>query len=176
MFILFPSQTSNELHKLLQQAKSPLPASVCFRFVNTYKYMHRAIDNINLECVFPSNPNGLSLEFDALSHHLLNKPQATALNHILDPRPKPPLLIFGPFGTGKTRTLAEAVKELCRLHSGNPDENLRILICTHSNSAADHYIVNYLHPFITSRELGKCHRSITSISFLHNHHFLEQSV
>lgn len=116
--------------------------------------MHSAIDRINLECVFPNNPLGLSLEWDIGRHDFLNKPQATALSHILDPRPKPPLLIFGPFGTGKTRTIAEAVKELCRLHSGNPDENLRILICTHSNSAADHYIVNYLHPFFTSSQLG----------------------
>ncbi|KAK3747583.1 hypothetical protein QZH41_015812, partial [Actinostola sp. cb2023] len=146
--------TSEVLQDTLQRAKPPLPASVCFRFVDTYKFMHRAIDNINLDCVFPSNPTGLSLEWDVGTHAFLNKTQATALSHILDPRPKPPLLIFGPFGTGKTRTIAEAVKELCRLHSGNPEEDLRILICTHSNSAADHYIVDHLHPFVVSSELG----------------------
>ncbi|KAF5286682.1 hypothetical protein FQA39_LY16165 [Lamprigera yunnana] len=54
----------------------------------------------------------------------------------------PPILIIGPFGTGKTFTLAQAIKQL----SKNPDA--KILICTHSNSAADLYIKDYLHPYV----------------------------
>lgn len=43
----------------------------------------------------------------------------------------PPLVIFGPFGTGKTRTMAEAVSLLIT----NPDfAHTKILICTHSNA------------------------------------------
>ncbi|XP_015917360.2 probable helicase with zinc finger domain isoform X2 [Parasteatoda tepidariorum] len=52
----------------------------------------------------------------------------------------PPVLIIGPFGTGKTYTLAQAVKIIL------DDPNSRILVCTHSNSAADIYIREYLHP------------------------------
>ncbi|XP_038048815.1 helicase with zinc finger domain 2-like [Patiria miniata] len=54
-----------------------------------------------------------------------------------------PVLVFGPFGTGKTYTLATAVRRavvtrpLCR-----------ILICTRSNSAADWYITEHLHKFV----------------------------
>ena len=54
----------------------------------------------------------------------------------------PPILLIGPFGTGKTYTLAQAIKQLLT----QPDT--KILICTHSNSAADLYIKEYLHPWI----------------------------
>ncbi|XP_032243014.2 helicase with zinc finger domain 2 isoform X1 [Nematostella vectensis] len=147
-------QLSRDLQRVLKTSKKALPGDICFRFVDTYQYMHRAIDLIDLACIFPNNKSGERVEWQVAPHPILNKPQATALSHILDPRPRPPLLIFGPFGTGKTRTIAEAVKELCRLHAGNTAANLRILICTHSNSAADHYIVDYLHPFVTSSEIG----------------------
>lgn len=48
----------------------------------------------------------------------------------------------GPFGTGKTNTFAQAIKQLLT----QPDA--KILICTHSNSAADLYIKEYLHPWV----------------------------
>ena len=54
----------------------------------------------------------------------------------------PPILIVGPYGTGKTFTLAQAAKEILR------QEGTRILICTYSNSAADLYIRDYLHPYV----------------------------
>lgn len=38
-----------------------------------------------------------------------------------------PLLIYGPFGTGKTFTLATAARELCK------DPQNKVLICTHTN-------------------------------------------
>ncbi|KAH3875724.1 hypothetical protein DPMN_039000 [Dreissena polymorpha] len=42
----------------------------------------------------------------------------------------PPLLIVGPFGTGKTYTLAQAAKCVVKVPS------TRVLICTHSNRFA----------------------------------------
>ena len=39
----------------------------------------------------------------------------------------PPLLIVGPFGTGKTFTLAQAAKFVIQ------KDDTRVLICTHSN-------------------------------------------
>lgn len=54
----------------------------------------------------------------------------------------PPILLIGPFGTGKTFTLASSINQLLL----QPDT--RILICTHSNSAADLYIKDYLHPWV----------------------------
>ena len=46
-----------------------------------------------------------------------------------------PTLVLGPFGVGKTRTLCESIK----LITWNfPDTH--ILVCTHSNSAANLYV------------------------------------
>lgn len=54
----------------------------------------------------------------------------------------PPILLIGPFGTGKTFTLASSIQQLLL------QSDTRILICTHSNSAADLYIKDYLHPWV----------------------------
>lgn len=43
----------------------------------------------------------------------------------------PPVLVIGPFGTGKTFTLAQCIRKLLK------QSNVRIMVCTHSNSAAD---------------------------------------
>lgn len=58
----------------------------------------------------------------------------------------PPILVIGPFGTGKTFTLAQAIRELIK------DSSNRILLCTHSNSAADLYIKDYLDQWVESGE------------------------
>ncbi|KAM9260614.1 LOW QUALITY PROTEIN: 3'-5' exoribonuclease HELZ2 [Cariama cristata] len=50
----------------------------------------------------------------------------------------------GTFGTGKTFTLAMATMEILR------QPNTRVLICTHTNSAADIYIREYFHNYVTS--------------------------
>ncbi|XP_053106245.1 helicase with zinc finger domain 2 [Hemicordylus capensis] len=59
-------------------------------------------------------------------------------------RQVPPLLIYGPFGTGKTFTLAMATLEIIK------QPQTRVLICTHTNSAADIYIREYFHDYVTS--------------------------
>ena len=61
-----------------------------------------------------------------------NTNQHEAIAMILDSSLTPPILVIGPFGTGKTFTLNLAcVSILCE------SERNKVLICTHSNSAAD---------------------------------------
>ncbi|KAK2142420.1 hypothetical protein LSH36_958g00101 [Paralvinella palmiformis] len=60
-----------------------------------------------------------------------------------------PIIVYGPFGTGKTETLALAAKLLAK----DKREESRILICTHSNSAADLYIERYFDPFVKDTSL-----------------------
>ncbi|XP_062853543.1 3'-5' exoribonuclease HELZ2 [Trichomycterus rosablanca] len=55
-----------------------------------------------------------------------------------------PLLIYGPFGTGKTLTLAKITLALVQ----QPQN--RILICTHTNSSADLYVRNHFHNSATT--------------------------
>ncbi|XP_022797830.1 uncharacterized protein LOC111336066 [Stylophora pistillata] len=56
-----------------------------------------------------------------------------------------PLVVFGPFGTGKTFTLNQAVRLLVQLDKSN-----RILLCTLSNRAADIH-VELLHEYLTEK-------------------------
>ena len=86
-----------------------------------------------------------------VSHHVLSFKVHLRWNWLLDPRlnknqqevirrisapgeSAPPLVVFGPFGTGKTFTLNHAVRLLVANKSN------RILLCTHSNKAADLHV------------------------------------
>ena len=74
-----------------------------------------------------------------------------------------PSLVLGPFGCGKTRTLFECVK-LLMLYT----DSTHLLVCTHSNSAADLY-VEYLHKQWTSESIHLSHSlSHISLSLLQN--------
>ena len=59
----------------------------------------------------------------------------------------PPVLLLGPFGTGKTFTIAQALRMLltkCQEH--------KILLCTHSNSAADLYVKEFFDPWYKTED------------------------
>ncbi|CAL8349608.1 unnamed protein product [Boreogadus saida] len=89
-------------------------------------------------------------QWDELLDPRLNAKQKEAILAITTPvtLPLPPVLLIGPYGTGKTFTLAQGVKHILR------QQHSRVLICTHSNSAADLYIKDYLHPYV---EAGNPH-------------------
>lgn len=119
--------------------------------------MHYALDrlrdnsilfpDISLTPIIPWSPNR---QWDEQLDPRLNAKQKEAILAITTPLSidLPPVLIIGPYGTGKTFTLAQAVKHILK----QPDT--RVLICTHSNSAADLYIKDYLHPYV---EAGNSH-------------------
>ena len=80
------------------------------------------------------------LEFDNTPFYILILLLSTCVNvfvllHVHVCCVQIPSLVLGPFGCGKTRTLKECIKLLC-LHF----PETRILICTHTNSAADLYV------------------------------------
>ncbi|XP_062616187.1 probable helicase with zinc finger domain isoform X1 [Saccostrea cucullata] len=114
--------------------------------------MHSAIDQLpTLDLVFPplqripTSPwYPEDMEFSETVSERLNEKQKAAIRGITAAGDKclPPLLLVGPWGTGKTYTLAQAAKHALEV------ENNRILICTHSNSAADLYIKDFIHPIV----------------------------
>ncbi|GFR93377.1 helicase with zinc finger domain 2, partial [Elysia marginata] len=114
--------------------------------------MHYALDSLrNLEVVFPDvikfKPNvKLLKDMAKIKSQFLNEDQLAAVRHIVVPREgaTPPLIIYGPFGTGKTETLAQATMALLATQK----DQCRILLCTQSNSAADLYITKHFHQFI----------------------------
>lgn len=117
----------------------------------SYCEWHHAIDKIaDFKIIFPDiymEPNipwNPQRQWDQQLDPKLNSKQKEAVVAITTPIsiPLPPILLIGPFGTGKTYTLAQAIRHLLT------QPEARILICTHSNSAADLYIKDYLHPWV----------------------------
>ncbi|XP_037940519.1 probable helicase with zinc finger domain [Teleopsis dalmanni] len=116
-----------------------------------YCEWHNAVDKItDFKIIFPATETEPSIpwtpkkQWSDTCEPKLNAKQREAVNAIttsLDIK-LPPILLIGPFGTGKTYTLAQAIKQLLT------QPEAKILICTHSNSAADLYIKEYLHPWI----------------------------
>nr|XP_045015179.1 probable helicase with zinc finger domain isoform X1 [Jaculus jaculus]XP_045015180.1 probable helicase with zinc finger domain isoform X1 [Jaculus jaculus]XP_045015181.1 probable helicase with zinc finger domain isoform X1 [Jaculus jaculus] len=114
--------------------------------------MHYALDRIKDNGILfpdismtPTIPWSPNRQWDEQLDPRLNTKQKEAVLAITTPLSiqLPPVLIIGPYGTGKTFTLAQAVKHILQ-----QQESSRILICTHSNSAADLYIKDYLHPHV----------------------------
>ncbi|XP_018411937.1 PREDICTED: helicase with zinc finger domain 2 [Nanorana parkeri] len=75
-----------------------------------------------------------------------NNKQKMAISYITGTvtgkQPAAPLVIYGPFGTGKTSTIAKAALQVIK------QAGTRVLICTHNNSAADLYIEDHFHPYV----------------------------
>lgn len=69
--------------------------------------------------------------------------QMRALKVILNSTPDLPILVTGPFGTGKTRLLARAAYEILRWK-----KNHRVLICAHHQNSADTFVEKYFGPMI----------------------------
>ncbi|XP_035696319.1 helicase with zinc finger domain 2-like [Branchiostoma floridae] len=115
-------------------------------------YMHFAVDNMAaLHAIFPSRADMSWVSVvESLPTQVqeteLNARQRTAVARIMSRigDTNPPVVLYGPFGTGKTRTMASAALQIVQ----QPGTN--VLIATHSNSAADLYIRDYIHPYVTS--------------------------
>uniref|UniRef100_A0A8C0YQ05 Probable helicase with zinc finger domain n=1 Tax=Cyprinus carpio carpio TaxID=630221 RepID=A0A8C0YQ05_CYPCA len=119
--------------------------------------MHYALDRVRDNSILfpdasltPTIPWSPNRQWDEQLDPRLNAKQKEAILAITTPLSinLPPVLIIGPYGTGKTFTLAQAVKHILK------QPETRVLICTHSNSAADLYIKDYLHPYV---EAGNPH-------------------
>eukprot|EP00794_Sanderia_malayensis_P007704 gene7704-8541_t len=147
-------EMSSKLADYLFTCEDKLKTSICFRFVDVFQCMHRAINNVNLSDVFPRHPNMNSSNWNSYKHPRLSKEQSRAFEQMTKPEPGPPVLILGPFGSGKTLTMATSILELLNeVMSGKA--NHKILICTHSNSAADHYIEDFIDPFLKAAKSKK---------------------
>lgn len=111
--------------------------------------MHYALDALkSTDIVFPdvSKINFMNEHHTMkIQTRVLNEDQIQAVRHVVAERTgyTPPFIMYGPFGTGKTETLAQAAMVLLR-----EKPQSRILICAQSNSAADLYILKHLEPYL----------------------------
>ncbi|XP_048525324.1 probable helicase with zinc finger domain [Dendroctonus ponderosae] len=120
-----------------------------------YCEWHYILDKMpNFKAIFPETylepiiPWSPSRQWSRNLDYRLNIKQKEAVVAITTPLSisLPPILVIGPFGTGKTFTLAQAIRNLIK------DPANRILLCTHSNSAADLYIKDYLDKWVVAGE------------------------
>ncbi|NWI63218.1 HELZ2 Helicase, partial [Todus mexicanus] len=113
-----------------------------------FRHWHQAVDRLFDEKLVLPDVASCSVPYSLGSPQRGNSKQKLAISFITgqttSSRQVPPLLIYGPFGTGKTFTLAMATMEILR------QPNARVLICTHTNSAADIYIREYFHNYVTN--------------------------
>ncbi|XP_075757045.1 3'-5' exoribonuclease HELZ2 [Pelodiscus sinensis] len=117
-----------------------------------FRLWHYAVDQLLDERLILPDVAACSIPPSPTLPRIGNRKQNQAISFITGPatgpRPVPPLLIYGPFGTGKTFTLAMATREIIK------QPNTRVLICTHTNSAADIYVREYFHEYVTSGHPG----------------------
>ncbi|XP_015737379.1 helicase with zinc finger domain 2 isoform X1 [Coturnix japonica] len=111
-----------------------------------FRQWHQAVDRLLDEKLVLPDVASCSIPCCLRQPQTGNSKQKLAISFITgqatSKRQVPPLLIYGPFGTGKTFTLAMATLEVIR------QPNTRVLICTHTNSAADIYIREYFHKYV----------------------------
>ncbi|XP_011881496.1 PREDICTED: probable helicase with zinc finger domain [Vollenhovia emeryi] len=102
---------------------------------------HHKTDNEIIRGFLQVDAGNLSILSSLLLDSPLNQEQKQAVTAItLSIKTcSPPVLLLGPFGTGKTFTIAHMLRMLVQ------NTNNRILLCTHSNSAADLYIKDFFH-------------------------------
>lgn len=116
-----------------------------------------AIFRRKVSILFPNHPrrdeiNDLMENLSAMqivvSNQNLNVQQRRAVNRICHmEEDAAPFVLFGPPGTGKTSTLAEAIVQIIRRNS-----SAKLLVCAPSNTAADE-IVNRLDGQLTTKEM-----------------------
>lgn len=99
-----------------------------------FRQWHQAVDSLLDEKLVMPDVASCSIPYSLGSPQKGNSKQKQAISFITGQpttsRQVPPLLIYGPFGTGKTFTLAMATLEILK------QPNTRVLICTHTNRLA----------------------------------------
>lgn len=142
-------QLNEQLSQIVSVSAIPVSVDICFCLVDIFQPMHKAVDNVDLDILFPVFSTSIDLPFspkiDEYNDLRLSTEQLRAVKVILSSKQKPPVLLLGPFGAGKTLTIAKCIEKLLNNES-ETTRRKKVLICTHSNSAGDHYIEEYFHP------------------------------
>ena len=158
--------TQNEASKLercflMQDGRERRSVYAQFEVKHSYfQMLRRSIDNLSddaIERIMPTGgdfAHGLDLtrvpypkEYDSLS---LDKKQFRALQLILFSRSRAPVIIPGPFGTGKTRVLAVATYNFIETAKKN-NSIARVLVCCHHQVSADTFVESYFGRMSTDK-------------------------
>ena len=141
-----------------------LPRSHCIKELNVefelkhsyFNNLHNAVNQLSSEVIARLIPKRcdflkVQIQLGTISKHYKNvlelsgcsRDQWWALQMMLScPANGPPVLISGPFGTGKTRILAIAVHSFFEQRK-NAVQPVRILVCTQQHTSADTFLDFY---------------------------------
>lgn len=145
LYLAFDEKSSQQLRKAMGTSGS---IDIGVEFELTHRYfdsLHEALNSLPDGVVRKLMPaqeddfscplrrlNKLATEYDELR---MDDEQSQALkNALVYPSADPPVLILGPFGTGKTRVLAAAAYHILRENYASRQPT-RVLICSHQASA-----------------------------------------
>ncbi len=132
----------------LKRCSFTYPTKIVFELKHSYfGRLHKALVRLPRHAVLRLNPTMDELSKPKLepSHYYhskepphedlqLDESQKKALHVILNATREFPILLAGPFGTGKTRLLARAAYDILK------KKNSRVLICAHHQTSADTFV------------------------------------
>ena len=155
LYVAFKKETIEVLaliHSGRNPYDSPKPLAIHFRLKYSYfrslKGAIRQLSKAGIARILPKPSSFVPvLALDATKFERYrgdcSSDQLEALKTVASsPTSGPPVLISGPFGTGKTRVLAIAAHYFLD-QSLRDDSRLRILVCTQQYTSADTYLIMY---------------------------------
>ena len=184
---LFIGFTHSEAYQLkqyfqMQDRSEKILVSAKFEVKHSYfQMLRRSIKSLSddaIERIMPSGGDfveGLNLtrvplpkEYDDLK---LDKKQFRALQLILFSRSRAPVIIPGPFGTGKTRVLAVATYNFIET-AKKSNSIARVLLCCQQQVSADTFVESYFGKILTDK-----HKSwgVKLVRLTRNKYYLEDS-
>ena len=155
LYVAFDRENIPMLEKCLRISRDTCRRKVNVRFELKHSYfdsLHRSLNQLRLEVVSRILPEEedfsqvdtqrVPIPRQYITSLQLSPDQVQALQTIVSCPPKgPPVLIAGPFGTGKTRILATAAHYF--LQQGR-QRSVRVLVCTQQQVSADNFLQCYL--------------------------------
>ena len=191
LYVSLPLGTKNDLQLSSEEE--------CFDVTVNFEVKHSYFDRLQhavvklppyvISCLLPDEESISNLGMKLKSPQWLEYPfmildndkQAQALKMITsvfshtDIRPfcPPPVILYGPFGSGKTRILARAAYEIMTNGIETGSLYTRILICAHHPQSVNSFIVNYFarcenlpfDVFLVSRYLGNPYHTSRNSSY-----------
>ena len=143
--------TKSEVNKIVQwdrgcKTQFKFEAIIWFELKHSYfQRLHKAVDKLSPEIIAKIMPEESDFrEYDIVRQ---SKPkyeqleldytgQMQALSAIVSSCSTAPILVVGPFGTGKTRLLARAAYQILRIKRNKA----RVLVCAHHQASVDTFL------------------------------------
>ena len=124
-----------------------------------FDLLRRSLESLSNEAIEKIMPSDDDFTF-SISHAHILKPayrtmeldecQSHALKLVMTSQPQIPVIIPGPFGTGKTRVLAVAAYNFVETAKVS-DSIARVLVCCHHQASADTYVESYFGDMLTNK-------------------------